>query len=975
MEKSNYPRGSEWRKWDLHIHSNASDGKASPKEIIEKAKSIGLDVIALTDHHTARNIDEILAEGDKLGISVIPGIEFRTDKGKRSVHIIALFPREFDDIVITTKVLEEYILSPLDLSETKIIKKGKIKLNKASKATDDEEKAFKEGLLEVEADFEEICRLVHDKLGGIIVVHAGDKSNSLDKEISHEGKKGTTLYNSLGTLKERLFEEGFIDVCEISKANDNAEFYLNKFNKPSIVASDAHSIDEVGSNFVWIKADPTFEGLKQILYEAERVFIGDEPPKLKYENNNKEYFINALKIESEDDEGEWFDKIAKEIPLNSGLVSIIGNKGHGKSALADLIGITSNSDTTTLSFLDDDKFLKFSRINKYKASIYYKDGYNNTRLFTDKDHQPTELVKAKYLSQNFVTKICEKIESSLLEKEINAVVFSHLKSEEKYGHTELKYLLKEKTNILDTKLLKERRNLRIINEDIAELEFKKSEDQIKQLQNELEERKRLYEEVKSNPPTEVKEPKAGKETNTLKELEEKKKEIKDKIEELQEKLDSNYDDRKELNDIKDKIEFHEENLKEEIEEQKKKKVVATYKLNLNEMFHIQFNYEPINNTLGTINESINKLHKEQKEKEETLRDVQERHKSIEETLSNEEKKYKKYLTEKDEWENKLKDIKGKKETLGSIDYYENELKYRTGQLEKELTDKKNERLNLVKNIIKLLYERQNVYPEIYKHSQEYADKRADEFGIKEEFIEFDSKLYLTEDFINQFYNIINRGHFGTYYNDSHFEKLRGILKGINLQEENGLEQLCSILENTIKYDWRVEESKRTENKYETVIKQIRNNTLKDFYDFIYSMEYIETKFTITFGGKRIEELSPGERGTLLLIFYLLIDKNKKPIIIDQPEENLDNETIYQKLVPFIKKVKEERQVIIVTHNPNLAIVCDSEQIIYAHIDKKNNNLVSYNSGSIEYHGIRDKAIAILEGTEPAFMNRKNKYHL
>ena len=54
-----YPRGSEWRKWDLHIHSTASDGSASPQEIIEEAVSKRISVIALTDHHTAKNVDEI----------------------------------------------------------------------------------------------------------------------------------------------------------------------------------------------------------------------------------------------------------------------------------------------------------------------------------------------------------------------------------------------------------------------------------------------------------------------------------------------------------------------------------------------------------------------------------------------------------------------------------------------------------------------------------------------------------------------------------------------------------------------------------------------------------------------------------------------------------------------------------------------------------------------------------------------------
>ncbi|MDR1326341.1 MAG: PHP domain-containing protein [Treponema sp.] len=56
---SNFSKGSEWRKWDLHIHSNASDGTAAPAEIIEEAVTKKIDVIALTDHHTVKNLDEI----------------------------------------------------------------------------------------------------------------------------------------------------------------------------------------------------------------------------------------------------------------------------------------------------------------------------------------------------------------------------------------------------------------------------------------------------------------------------------------------------------------------------------------------------------------------------------------------------------------------------------------------------------------------------------------------------------------------------------------------------------------------------------------------------------------------------------------------------------------------------------------------------------------------------------------------------
>ena len=124
----NFSKGSEWRKWDLHIHSNASEGKMTCEQIISESISKDISVIALTDHHTSRNIDEILRIGDKKGVSVIPGIEFRTDKGKHSIHLIALFPRVYNEITITGIVLHDKILSPLGLSETDIIHKGKEKL-------------------------------------------------------------------------------------------------------------------------------------------------------------------------------------------------------------------------------------------------------------------------------------------------------------------------------------------------------------------------------------------------------------------------------------------------------------------------------------------------------------------------------------------------------------------------------------------------------------------------------------------------------------------------------------------------------------------------------------------------------------------------------------------------------------------------------------------------------------------------------
>lgn len=153
----------------------------------------------------------------------------------------------------------------------------------------------------------------------------------------------------------------------------------------------------------------------------------------------------------------------------------------------------------------------------------------------------------------------------------------------------------------------------------------------------------------------------------------------------------------------------------------------------------------------------------------------------------------------------------------------------------------------------------------------------------------------------------------------------------------------------------------------------KDRSPSEVYDLLYSFDYLEPKYTLLFQDTQIEQLSPGQRGALLLIFYLLVDKKRNPIILDQPEENLDNETIVSLLVPVLNAARESRQIIMVTHNPNLAVVCDAEQIIFAEFDRKSMCSVSYLSGSIEEPALNKAVVNVLEGTKPAFNNRSQKY--
>lgn len=117
-------------------------------------------------------------------------------------------------------------------------------------------------------------------------------------------------------------------------------------------------------------------------------------------------------------------------------------------------------------------------------------------------------------------------------------------------------------------------------------------------------------------------------------------------------------------------------------------------------------------------------------------------------------------------------------------------------------------------------------------------------------------------------------------------------------------------------------------------------------------------------------LSLGQKQSVLLALMLSAESNR-PLIIDQPEDHLDSEFIYQTLVPVLRRAKERRQVIIVTHNANIAVLGDAEQIIVLKAQDDNGRIVS--RGSIDYAETRQYACDILEGSAEAFRRRASIY--
>ena len=149
--------------------------------------------------------------------------------------------------------------------------------------------------------------------------------------------------------------------------------------------------------------------------------------------------------------------------------------------------------------------------------------------------------------------------------------------------------------------------------------------------------------------------------------------------------------------------------------------------------------------------------------------------------------------------------------------------------------------------------------------------------------------------------------------------------------------------------------------------------------WLFSTDHITVGYGLQYDGVEIEQLSPGTRGIVLLLLYLAIDaEDLRPLIIDQPEENLDPQSIFQELVPRFRTAKYRRQIVIVTHNANLVVNTDADQVVVAHCGPHRPGqlpVITYESGGLENPVIRKNVCDILEGGEAAFRERAKRLRL
>ncbi|GAA0568086.1 TrlF family AAA-like ATPase [Halomonas salifodinae] len=984
------PGGSKWHRWDPHIHApgtvfnNQYRGDDAWEQFLTRVETSSprIRALGITDYYSVDVYEDILAHrraGRLAEVDLIfPNVELRygigTGKGSPiNFHLLVSpdDPEHVDQIRRFLRALtftahgESYRCDRSDL----------IRLGRAhDKTLTDERAAFAAGANQFKVNPDELraewkkSTWAQDNV--LIAVASGSK----------DGTSGLQSDPSLATLRKEIERTAHIIFSSQPKQRAfwlgqgvvSVEKLVSDWNgrKPCLHGSDAHSPDDVGvvehDRYCWIKGDLTFESLRQTCLEPEvRSFIGHAPPRGALPSQ----VVTNVDVSN----APWL--ITPSIPLNAGLVGIIGARGSGKTALADIVtagGYALSPHLSERSFIRRAK----DHLGETSARLIWEDGGPTSNELRHVEMEDIlDSPRVQYLSQQFVDNLCsaEGVTDELL-AEVERVIYQAHPAEDRMGTTTFRELLGLRAA--------RGRALRRCHEDA-----------LAEAASEL----NIERERKASLPG-LKKQRAEKAVSIVKDKRDRSSLIGKGGEERAKRLD-------EASTAAESVRFQVEQaqrrrqallaLKGEVDDTRKTKAPARLRqLQLAhpeaglsadhwKAFLLEFSGDVdtiLDTAIKEIDGSIRTMSGpavgeitiasgnppsptsllpdsvalEQNTLSLLNKEVARLHALI--GIDTENAKAFARLSEK---------ISRDEAALAKLDR------------DIENAQKADERIK------ELIQSRRDSYASVFDGIvDEERELSALYAPLKTRLEEEEGALGKLSFAIRRAVDITAWAQQGEDLLDL---RKSGPFKGRGALLAAAQSELQAAWESGTSADVAEAMSRFREAHERDLVEHapVERSDPQAFREWagrisnwLYGTDHITVSYGVQYEGVNIEQLSPGTRGIVLLLLYLAIDRDDdRPLIIDQPEENLDPKSIFDELVERFRWAKQRRQIIIVTHNANLVVNTDADQVIVATCGPHRPGMlpeITYQSGGLENPTIRRLVCEILEGGEAAFRERARR---
>lgn len=925
-------KGTRWFKCDLHLHTPASncfeDKTVTPEQWVEKAIEKGLNCVAVTDHNTGEWIDRIKLAAQDKNLYVFPGVEITCDTSK--VHLLILF-----DTNKTSSDVNDFIIR-CGIDRAKLADQTASTIENIFQIA---QKAHEHGAIVIPAHIDEfngLSQISFDNLDKFFELPYINATQIIHKDFLTTGLQ----INGNNSLKDYLNDyygnpDPQIDFAKIEEWYKPVKKAISKnlaittfSDNPHSPKNPKHGIDGIGEKYTWIKMDetPSLEGLRQAFllpdFRVQNCFIAPNLPYTKPELWFKSVSITNTAIT---DNANPF-----KVEFSPQLNTVIGGRGSGKSSILRFIrGVFArNADIEALEDILSDQ------------TDFYKRTDNKTQkgVLTDESIVEVEFVRNKSLYKIVATGIVNstnqiitvyKFSNDADSWEIEtAESFIDFFQFEQYSQKQIYEIAQEPNSLRE----------RIDN----------SIDGMSELKNDREITKKSFLEKSAS-------------IRTMKQQVSGKGKLQTEISDLTEQI--KLYQQSGIADIllsKEKFTAQKKTISNFISELKTREtnlenVISSFDLEDIDFTGFQDEYKTEISVLS--NEAINGLNSIKSELEVVKGKIAELQKVFtSETLKTKWKlDFDKNQTD---FDTKKKELE--QQGINDIANFE------------KLTNTKEAKEKELASIIAIETNLANEISIRHQLKAEYLLKTKEITAQRQAFVNVnmqDEKVQVSvrafrnrNDFINKLRTIIRKED--SYQTDVDY--LTDLC--FNGQVERTIDSVRKVFLD-IKQEIAVT---GITGYFVNLVKGLPDSQI-DEIELLLPEDEIEIKYKPTGSTvfKPLSTASAGQKTTAILTFIL--SQGNVPLILDQPEDDLDNRLVYELVVDRLKQAKEHRQIIVVTHNANIPVNGDAEYILS--MDSESKKLKILCSGSVEQSVIKKEICDVMEGSEQAFEMRLKRYRM